>query len=108
MKGCSEETSGSCKTDLVRSPLRFLLWYLPIAVALLGWFVEPWRWPLWAASFLWMGAGCSVNAKGCGRVHPPNQSCPDALNEPEAQDLFHVNVARIKRVNPESPILIAV
>lgn len=69
MTQACESSPGSCKTDLVRGPGRFLLWYLPVGVALLGWFAGPWCWPVWAVSFLWMGIACSVNAKGCGRVH---------------------------------------
>lgn len=67
-QGC-EPSSGSCGGDLVRGRQRLWLWDLPTIVAVVGWFAGPWRWPLWSASFLWMGTACSVNAKGCGRVH---------------------------------------
>lgn len=64
-----ESSSESCGGDLFKGPQRFLLWYLPTAIALLAWLIAPWPWPIWAVVFLIMGAACSINAKGCGRVH---------------------------------------
>jgi len=64
-----EGSSESCGGDLFKGPQRFLLWYLPTAIALLAWLIAPWPWPVWALVFLVMGAACSINAKGCGRVH---------------------------------------
>jgi len=72
------EKSPSCGTapqapaqgcDLAKSGARVFLWYPPMAFALSGFALWPWRWELWTTAFLWAGAACCVNAAKCGRVH---------------------------------------
>jgi len=59
--------------DLVKSPnSALLLWCLPITVILLtgSWLRDGWIVTLsWTLSLVVMGAGCLVNASGCGRMH---------------------------------------
>ena len=69
MTQACETSSGNCGSDLARGQKLLLLWGLPLLVAVLGWFTGPWRWTVWAVTLLWMGVACSINAKGCGRVH---------------------------------------
>ena len=62
-----QEPAQGC--DLAKSGARIFLWYPPMALALAGFALWPWRWALWTTAFLWAGAACCVNARKCGRVH---------------------------------------
>jgi hypothetical protein len=60
-------------TDLARQPVSAVLWWcLPLALGIGAGFL---RLPLseaaaiWSASFVWMGAGCVLNARRCHRLH---------------------------------------
>lgn len=55
--------------DWAEAPVKWVLWRLPLGLAVLGWFVGPWRWMLWGVALLWMGVACGLNAARCGRVH---------------------------------------
>ena len=55
--------------DLARSLVGRCLWYVPMAMAVVGFLIASARWPIWTAVFLWAGAACLANAARCGRVH---------------------------------------
>lgn len=62
-----QEPAQGC--DLANCRARIFLWYPPMALALSGFALWPWRWGLWTTAFLWAGTACCVNARKCGRVH---------------------------------------
>ncbi len=56
--------------DLVRRPIRWLLWGVPAVLFVLGAFVAPLlRLLLWTPAFLMAGVACLMNARRCGRLH---------------------------------------
>jgi len=56
--------------DLTGFPMKqWLLWRLPLGLALVGWLAGPRRWFIWSVALLWMGTACVINAKRCRRVH---------------------------------------
>lgn len=61
-KGCSPD-------DLAGQKAAWLLWYLPIALLVVGLNWERGRVWLWIPAFVVMGVGCLVNAARCGRLH---------------------------------------
>lgn len=59
----------SRQRDLILQPAAWGFWYVPT----LAWAVA-WAWPagrawVWAAAFAVMGAGCTLNALRCRRLH---------------------------------------
>jgi len=71
MEQSCDGAAQSCRkpADWAEAPVRWILWRLPLGLALVGWIAGPWRWPLWSVALLWMGAACGLNARRCGRVH---------------------------------------
>ena len=61
-KGCSP-------ADLTGRKTAWLLWYLPIAILVVGLNWQRGRLWLWIPAFVVMGVGCLVNAARCGRTH---------------------------------------
>src|SRR5215469_3413119 len=61
-KGCSPD-------DLTGKKAAWLLWYLPIALLVVGLNWDRGREWLWIPVFVVMGVGCLVNADRCGRLH---------------------------------------
>jgi len=60
----------SCaNADLVSSRLAWLLWYLPLAVFIVGAFWARGRLWIWTLALLVAGVSCVVNAKRCSRFH---------------------------------------
>ena len=66
---CTARSHSQHAADWAEAPVRWILWRLPLGLAVLGWIAGPWRWPLWSVALLWMGIACGLNAKRCGRVH---------------------------------------
>jgi len=64
---CANNSGG--KHDLVSSKLAWLLWYLPLAVFIVGTFWQKGRVWLWTPTLLVAGISCVINAKRCGRLH---------------------------------------
>lgn len=56
-------------SDLACGSSAALLWWLPGAALIVGINVPSIRLLLWIPALLVMGAGCSVNAARCGRIH---------------------------------------
>jgi hypothetical protein len=71
----SERPTGP-QHDLAHTPSVLLLWGAPTAVAILASTLVnnhaisvTLAGALWTASTLWIGVGCVINGKHCGRVH---------------------------------------
>jgi hypothetical protein len=64
--GGSEECSSR---DLTGRKSAWLLWYLPIALVIVGSSWNRGRVWLWVPAFVVMGLGCLANAARCGRIH---------------------------------------
>ncbi len=65
---CCAQDQGAHR-DLTRGISACLLWYLPIALLIVGG-----TWPrgeawLWTVAFAIMGTGCAINAVRCARLH---------------------------------------
>ncbi len=63
--------SESCsQSDLVNRRVSWVVWGIPIALLVLGGFINPFpRMLLWTPALLVMGGGCVMNAARCGRLH---------------------------------------
>ena len=61
-KGCSPG-------DLTGQKAAWLLWYLPIALLVVGLNWNRGRVWVWIPAFVVMGVGCLINAARCGRLH---------------------------------------
>src|SRR5215831_7340181 len=55
--------------DLTGRRSAWLLWYLPIALIIVGSSWNRGRAWLWLPAFVVMGVGCLANAARCGRIH---------------------------------------
>jgi len=55
--------------DLTTRKTAWLLWCLPSAGVLVGFFWAEGRAWIWIPAFLVMGGGCLANANRCGRLH---------------------------------------
>lgn len=64
---CADNSGG--QHDLVSSKLAWLLWYLPLAVFIVGTFWQRGRVWVWTPALLVAGISCVINAKRCGRLH---------------------------------------
>lgn len=64
---CADNSGG--QHDLVSSKLAWLLWYVPLAVFIVGTFWARGRAWLWTPALLVAGISCVINAKRCGRLH---------------------------------------
>jgi hypothetical protein len=62
-------SNSGAEHDLISSKLAWLLWYIPLAVFLVGTFWEKGRVWAWPPALLVAGISCVVNAKRCGRFH---------------------------------------
>jgi hypothetical protein len=67
------QPSDDARRDLLSRPLpAILLWGLPLAA---GWTADATLRPaqladaIWAVALAWMGAGCTLNARRCHRLH---------------------------------------
>jgi hypothetical protein len=67
MTGCCTTTEKA--SDLINKKAAWLLWYIPAAAVLFGFFWAQARAWLWIPAFLVMGTGCLANATRCGRLH---------------------------------------
>jgi hypothetical protein len=55
--------------DLISSKVAWLLWYIPLAVFLVGTLWEKGRIWGWPPALMVAGISCVINAKRCGRFH---------------------------------------
>jgi len=65
----SSRSSECSASDLTGRKTAWLLWYLPIALVIVGSSWSRGRVWLWVPAFVVMGAGCLANAARCGRIH---------------------------------------
>jgi hypothetical protein len=75
MGGSPERLHGTT-SDLLRTHSWLWLWCVPACAAIGASLLQardvlsvPATGALWAAATLWIGLGCAVNARRCGRVH---------------------------------------
>jgi len=64
---CANNSRG--KDDLISSKLAWLLWYLPLAVFIVGTFWAKGRIWVWTPALMVAGISCVINATRCGRFH---------------------------------------
>jgi hypothetical protein len=69
----THERSNRSSGDFLKSPFSAVFWWgLPLAA---GWSAQalpitrPAETLVWAAALAWMGTGCTLNARRCGRLH---------------------------------------
>ena len=62
-------SDSDAKHDLISSKLAWLLWYIPLAVFILGAHWEKGRVWVWVPALMVAGISCVINAKRCGRFH---------------------------------------
>jgi hypothetical protein len=67
MKGCFDPRNST--NDLTGFKTAWFLWYVPIAVLVIGSSWTRGRVWMWVPALLVMGVGCLVNASRCGRLH---------------------------------------
>lgn len=70
----SNSTETTCHTtprqrDLILKPAAWAFWYVPTLVWALAWWWPVHRAWVWTAAFAVMGAGCTLNALRCRRLH---------------------------------------
>jgi len=68
MKNCCSPSDCS-PNDLTGRKAAWYLWYLPIALLLVGLFWTRGRVWVWVPALVVMGLGCLVNVARCGRLH---------------------------------------
>ncbi|MGH9776259.1 MAG: hypothetical protein ACRD50_15095 [Candidatus Acidiferrales bacterium] len=61
------ETCG--ERDLVSGPWACLVWCLPVALLIVGFYWQAGRVWLWVPALVVAGGACAVNARRCGRLH---------------------------------------
>ncbi len=68
MKNCCNPSDCS-PNDLTGRKTAWLLWYVPIAILVVGASWTRGRVWMWVPALVVMGMGCLVNAARCGRLH---------------------------------------